>query len=753
MKSCLASLVALGVGLSACGGPRGPHPAELDPLVERSAPRPPLPDDIERAVSRLAALALADQPDTAALVLDLIQQSETERERQGLLATGLLDNAMDLQNTLEPARAYLELAEQLLAEGDPDPVLRRRLEHHLETQPLNLAARRLKEDRTRKVGAVFNRMVAPVSHFFLGGVFPAIETGRAAIASLLVMHSFPEATTQERQALRAYQEYLARNPGAPERFWVEKQITRYERKIRQHLFREALTVAERALDAHRPDAALAHLDRAERLRPDTHESATLRQRALAQRRERDAAIRSSLKAAALIGIPLPAESAAALARLTYAALEAPTEELARQVSAWQDGQDPGLLSDEVEFLQAQVQLEHYDEHAFFRAMERLAKSDPAYSNMARYARWIVTDPEQNPYAAYRAARSADRNQRVRWLLLGRHARGAQRRGLWRPLEWVLDSPGFVISIATLPLRTLQYPAARARFGGGVIDAGERYVARFPSGAHAAELHRELERRYAQREYWSQALEHLRAQANPNPARIQVFREKLALRTLKAARLQRRLDVRASLYRLLLEEYADTSAAELARSEFRDLVADASPQRIRISKQFLLENRELWGPKGLGLRRELLDEDSANGEIAEEGITLIGRTFVRIALEERDPTIKEVPPRRFARFIAALEEASYRQLFANSKERPTPDPQRDLFFERARLGLLDSADVRPSARSEAEFLSTKEKYGSVRRRESILPVEVLLQGGLEDFGVAAFPRIRLPGESPDAFLYR
>jgi hypothetical protein len=140
-------------------------------------------------------------------------------------------------------------------------------------------------------------------------------------------------------------------------------------------------------------------------------------------------------------------------------------------------------------------------------------------------------------------------------------------------------------------------------------------------------------------------------------------------------------------------------------------------------------------------------------MADEGITLLGRTLVRISLVDKEPVVEKVPRDDFARFIAALEEVSYRRLVTDERERPEPDPQRDLFFERARLGLLDEADVRPSARSEALFLSTAEKHGKIRRAESILPVEIVLQGGLEDFGLAAFPRVRLPGETPDAFLYR
>jgi hypothetical protein len=48
---------------------------------------------------------------------------------------------------------------------------------------------------------------------------------------------------------------------------------------------------------------------------------------------------------------------------------------------------------------------------------------------------------------------------------------------------------------------------------------------------------------------------------------------------------------------------------------------------------------------------------------------------------------------------------------------------------------------------------REMYGIVRARESILPVELVLQSGLQDFGFGAFPRIRMPKDTPDQILYR
>ena len=79
--------------------------------------------------------------------------------------------------------------------------------------------------------------------------------------------------------------------------------------------------------------------------------------------------------------------------------------------------------------------------------------------------------------------------------------------------------------------------------------------------------------------------------------------------------------------------------------------------------------------------------------------------------------------------------------------------RDAFFERARLGLADQVDRRALAESTYRYEGLRERYGMVRGRESILPFDIVLQGNLGDLSLGAFPRIRKPRETPDAFLYR
>ena len=106
-----------------------------------------------------------------------------------------------------------------------------------------------------------------------------------------------------------------------------------------------------------------------------------------------------------------------------------------------------------------------------------------------------------------------------------------------------------------------------------------------------------------------------------------------------------------------------------------------------------------------------------------------------------------------RIASQLEESTLHTLRTDRDARPEPDADRDLFLERARLGVTDTIDLRPNAESAFVFEGMREKYGLVRSRESILPVEIVLQGSFKDFGLGAFPRIRMPKPTPDQHLYR
>ena len=183
--------------------------------------------------------------------------------------------------------------------------------------------------------------------------------------------------------------------------------------------------------------------------------------------------------------------------------------------------------------------------------------------------------------------------------------------------------------------------------------------------------------------------------------------------------------------------------------------------MQLSRGFLLENPEVAGPSGLDLSPALLDDDPRNGELHPDGVTLVGGRELSVAVlaESGD---EDDPPRRLAaqlsepdlaKLVARLEETSFRNSLLDSDDALQPNAQRDVVFERARLGLADDVDERPEAEARYAYRGMRERYGMVRSRESLIPVELVVQGSLSDLMLGAFPRLRPPKTTPDAVLYR
>ena len=225
--------------------------------------------------------------------------------------------------------------------------------------------------------------------------------------------------------------------------------------------------------------------------------------------------------------------------------------------------------------------------------------------------------------------------------------------------------------------------------------------------------------------------------------------------------ERSLGLRIGMYQQIGAIYPGSGAARAAAELAHTEVEEATAQRIRLSREFLVQNREVSGPKGLGLRPELLDGDAANAELHPEGVTLLGARAVRVHYlaasgDDDDPprhVDERLTPAHLARVVSQIEEVSYRNMLVDPLDDVAPDAQRDLFFERVRLGLVDQVDRRPEAISTYTYRGLRERYGIVRARDPILPFDLVLQGSLSDFSVGAFPRIRKPRETPDAILYR
>jgi hypothetical protein len=417
------------------------------------------------------------------------------------------------------------------------------------------------------------------------------------------------------------------------------------------------------------------------------------------------------------------------------------------------------LADERRFLRATDLGRAGDDAAMWETLAELANTPD--SAMARHAAAELIDPVRNPYRAFVRARKALRRRTTAWVLLGPLAARAES-GALGAAEYVLDLPWRVQGAALLPIRLLELPWRDTTPGDADTAVhARRYLAASPRGAHAAEVRDWLEAFEQQRENWVGALRVAESGDDPDDAELDALRERAAEQALRVASDEQRSDLRAGLLVNVARTFPETRAGGEAGRLAREQATLHTPHAIRLSRGFLLENPDVAGANGLDLTPELLDDDPRNGELHPDGVSLVGGRLLAISVlaesgDEDDPAVRlsaRLSSEGMARLVAQLEETAFRNSLLDADDALQPDPQRDVLFERARLGLADDVDARPAAEARYAYRGMRERYGMVRSREALLPVELVLQGSLADLTLGAFPRLRAPRTTPDAVLYR
>jgi hypothetical protein len=748
-----AALAALLLAAASCRGPAGlPPGSPLEPLAGRGAY---VPDEVDRAAHDLATAALAPVSDAHAAQARL-EALDAERRDAGAPPTGLVPVARHVVDaSLGDPLAYRRATDQLLDRDDLDPALRRELELERDDDPLRVAGKRMGEARRIRIARAVNALSEALGTSALTVALAPFRVAQAVLGVAVAEHMDDPIRLQERQALVQWKRYVEEHPDTAEARRLIARIDDLQERWFETKRRRSAKAAREALDAGQPTVALVLADRALHYAPEDRESTALRDEARSQvARARTSVARSEEAPAELPELARPE------ARVLAVALFARDADLAGAADALLGADPKGPLAGEAHFARAIALGERGQEDAMWEELGELAGRDEAQEGMARHARVLLASPAQNPYAAFRAARASGRKEMAGFVLLGPLAHGPRDRDLPKALEWMLEGPALMGTLGGIPTRLVKTALARPVSPAPAVHA-RHYLDLHPDGEHAKDVRSWLVGYLKKRGNWMAAHRVAASAPDPDPDVLAHLAEKAADQAVELAKHQKRRDMRFAMLREAASRYRDTPggrrAGELARSELRD----ATPQRIRISRGFLLENPEVAGPAGLGLRPELLDGDSRNGELHADGVTLLGGRVVEFALlaasgKHSDPPERvrqAVSDERLARLVALLDETAERNALLDPLADHAPDADRDLFFERARLGVADVPDSRPTAESTYSFVGVREKYGLVRPRESILPVDLVIQGSFPDLGLGAFPRMRMPKETPDAVLYR
>lgn len=759
----LASLICVAT-LAACQTPAG-APPERSFEEGWSLPKQ-VPDVADYAAADLAAAALGSDAESVERVLRRMNSIDIILEASDDLPTGLLPISTDLRNaTLDDPRAYREATRDLLRDpdlgtwGSMDNATEERLEQAAADDPLRLASARMRDIEKTEIARLFNTVAEPVGMSLITQSLLPYRLGRAALGYFLSLYSREPISVQGRQALVHWENYLARHPDDPEFEKISASIDKQRKRWNRTQYLRSMRSARRSLGRGQLRHAIVYANRALDLVPEDEVAARLRNDAFERLIEtRALEIRSLAPSLADSSTVVPAA-----ARSLSLALLAPAGDISGGAiaAASADSRDP--LTDESRFLSAMLDFESGDEERRNRSwasLDALAQLSDDESNMARHAAALL-GPLNHPYRAFTGSRSRDRWNRFRWLLLGLYANGPPDRQLPMPLEWIIDGPAIMQAALGMPFRLLKWPfqpplpSARTT----AVHA-HRYLEMNPQGNHSKEVRKWIVGFEKGRGNWVAAHQLAEEQPGTRPKTLAKLEKKAGEQSLAAAERQNNRYLRNAMYRRIAQEYPTTpsgrSAGNLARLEAQHM----TPTRIRISRGFLTENPEVAGPRGIGLKGHLLDDDPADGELHPSGVALLGGREIEVSYlaesgdEEDEPrrTKETLSPERFARLVSLLEETSFKNSLLDIDDQIIPDASRDLFFERARIGLADDPDWRPNAESRFSYRGVRERYGIVRSRPSILPFDLVLRGSLEDFSLGAFPRLRPPEKTPDAFLY-
>jgi hypothetical protein len=569
---------------------------------------------------------------------------------------------------------------------------------------------------------------------------------------------------QYRQALVHRERFLARYPDAPESPEIEKKVAKARRGLAKDQRKRHIFAAKQAMKRGTPDIAAILARRALDYDPESREAA-----ALVRKAEERIALGRALKLRSEQAAPLPARvvwpgteefATALLAPDTDPAVAA--RRVLHQTGKGEAGSTARQRSDEASYVLAMSQYEAGSESASWERLHALSKEGPAHSAMPRHATALIVSPVENPYRAFRAIERRQQRTEFKWWWLGPFSGGPRYRALPPLVSYTLDAPAMANTIITAPLRFIFSPLkGRPNFQHPTAIAGYRYLEREPEGDQRRDVVEWLYEYEKKRKNWNAALRLADYDPHFNPQDRADLVEKAASDQIASADRYKRRDQRSTLYRSVAREYPDSSAGHTAGLLARVEAEEATAQSIRMTRSFLIENPRVSGPHGLGIRPELIDENPRNGELHPRGVTFIGGRalefeFLNESGDEDDPphqVRKQISPERLSQLVSMLDETTRLNMRVDPEDEVGPNAQRELFFERARLGLAERPDPRPTAQSHYVFESQREKFGMVRGRESILPFDLVFQGSFTNLGLAAYPRWRTPKETPDAFLYR
>jgi hypothetical protein len=599
---------------------------DYDPFEKSSSAPKFFPDEVDKQAREMIIDALTQRTGALEEHVIFFQAEDRRRQKERNAATGLTEGAQDLvNNTLADRERYLAAQKEALRNAS-SPERKKYLEAIINQDDLNQSDQLMRQSATNFWGGMANRVLSSID---LVGIASGNYVGAAVETAISQLYALADKDmpVQERRALARDLAHLKRYPDDPRNSTILKQVEALDKKKRDLLVRRQLARAKEALGKKDFELALFHIDLASFLDPKSRDVDDLRQLAAKPLREIEETRQKSL--AAIAAPKAGAEQQQDVQRLLEALTLRDSNQIQRVAIDVERKYHGTPLADAARDAEAvALELKGWREAAK-KAVEQLAKSAVTPQAKQRAAA-LLQSPEYNLLTPFQDARTERQLQSVKYVLMGEDF--LKKNLLFAAGAMAAAGPG---GAATLGMANAimvgnnlyQVLTNNPISAQPVIDAGVAYVRNHPNAENAAEVYKVLAEAYEERGMLGKAISYHELAGSPKE-KIAALRDKSARALLNAANKTGARSSREYYLTAVLDHHPDTPAAAEATRKLAELAKDEN-QGLRMSKQFLKEHPELYGPHGLGLKPSLFDGNSQNMEIADRGVNLVNDNEVLI----------------------------------------------------------------------------------------------------------------------------
>ncbi len=600
---------------------------DYDPFEKSTLATPQFfPDAVDKRSRELLIDALTHQQESLKDHLQFFKEEDTRLQKEYNTSTGLTDRAQDLvNNTIQDRQRYLAAQEEALKHASA-PERKKYLQSIINNDDLNQADDLMRQSSTNQWGGVLNRMMSSVD---LAGVASGNYIGAAAetVISQLYALADRDMAIEERRALARDLDHLKRFPNDPRNAEILRQVEGIETKKKSVLAKKQLARGDEALAKGELEKALFYYEMASFIEPESTATERALQKATELFRQQEEARKKGLASG------------------TEGSFSSDQEQDVGQLLSALSLHDPALIersSIDVEkkyhekplgdaALDAEaVALEIRGQHeAAKRIIDQLARSSKS-PDLQKRAAALLASPEYNLLGTFQDARNDRRIESVKYVLLGEDL--LKKNLIYAAGAMVAGGPSGAATLGAINALMLGNNLVTVLSNNPisaqpVIDAGVAYIRNHPKSEDASEVYTVLADAYAERGMFDKAV-HFHQLAGTPKEKIAALKEKAASAMLNAATKGKGRSTQQYYLTTIIDEYPESPAAAEATKKLSELVKSDN-QGLRMSKQFLVENPELYGPNGLGLKASLLDGNPSNMELAQRGVNLLNDNEILI----------------------------------------------------------------------------------------------------------------------------